>query len=41
MCRPVQILPVSATVPGILNLAALGKCGPIEHETDHMVRAAE
>ena len=41
LCRPVQILPVSATVSRILNLAALGKCGPIEDEIDHIVRAAE
>ena len=41
MCRPVQILPVSATVSGILHLAALSKCGPIEDDTDHMVRTAE
>jgi len=41
MCRPMQILPMSATVSYILNLAALAKHGAIEDKTDHMARAAE
>jgi len=41
MSKPMQILPMNATVSDILNLAALAAYDAIEDEPEGMVRAAE
>jgi malate dehydrogenase (oxaloacetate-decarboxylating)(NADP+) len=41
LSKPVQILPMNATVSDILNFAALAAYDAIEDEPDRMVQAAE
>jgi malate dehydrogenase (oxaloacetate-decarboxylating)(NADP+) len=41
LSKPVQILPMNATVSDILNFAALAAYDAIEEEPDRMIQAAE